>query len=297
MLRLMPTTTTPDGVRLHYEVHGEAGEPVLLIMGLGTDRHLWERQIPAFSARHRVITFDNRGVGDSDRPPGPYSTATLAADALRVLDAVGVARAHVVGLSMGGMIAQRLVLSAPERVGALVLAATYARPDASISAISGDAAATLGAKAVGGGPASPLAMIMSGAFDLASLDMRSLFRFLVSLVFSDEFIAREKEWLRQIWQRAAARELPVHGFLGQVAAVLTHDTTEELRHVTRPTLVLTGDKDRLVPPHHSDELARLIPGARLTKIHGGHHGFNVEQADEFNRAVLDFLAEHPLSSA
>jgi 3-oxoadipate enol-lactonase len=137
--------------------------------------------------------------------------------------------------------------------------------------------------------------MLSGAFELASLDMRSLFRFLVSLVFSEDFIAREKEWLRQMWQRAAARELPVHGFLGQVAAVMTHDTVEELRRVTAPTLVLTGDRDRLVPPHCSDELARLIPGARLTKIPGGHHAFNVEMPDAFNAAVLDFLAEHPIS--
>ncbi len=119
----MPRAST-SGASLYYQVHGSGGDPVLLIMGLGSDLHFWERQIPAFAARHRVIAFDNRGVGRSDKPPGPYSVAMLAADAARVLDAAAVERAHVVGLSMGGMIAQELAIAHAERVGALVLAGT-----------------------------------------------------------------------------------------------------------------------------------------------------------------------------
>src|SRR5436190_22870640 len=124
----MPTIDR-DGVAIYHEERGERGDPLLLVMGLGVDAHGWEFQVPALAARHRVILVDNRGVGRSGKPRGPYTTAMMAEDARAVLDGLGVARAHVVGLSMGGMIAQELALAHPDRVGALVLAATYARPD------------------------------------------------------------------------------------------------------------------------------------------------------------------------
>src|SRR5262249_19701978 len=126
-LPLMPILDR-DGVSLYYEVHGE-GEPILCVMGLGGNIHFWEFQIAAFAARHRTVAFDNRGAGRSDKPKGPYSIPLLADDAMAVLDAAGVKRAHVVGISMGGMIAQDVVLRYPERVQSLTLACTFARPD------------------------------------------------------------------------------------------------------------------------------------------------------------------------
>src|SRR4051812_6158418 len=113
-------TIDRDGVSIYYEVHGAGGDPLLLLMGLGVDAHGWEMQLAAMAERHRVVLVDNRGVGRSDKPRGPYTTALLAEDALGALDAAGVHRAHVVGLSMGGMIAQELALAHPDRVGALV---------------------------------------------------------------------------------------------------------------------------------------------------------------------------------
>src|SRR5438128_354774 len=111
--------TAVDGTKLYWERHGgDAGDPVVLVMGLGVDAHAWEVVLPAFAARGPTLLVDNRGVGRSDKPPGPYTTAQLAGDLLAVLDAAGVARTHVVGLSMGGMIAQELALAHPERVAA-----------------------------------------------------------------------------------------------------------------------------------------------------------------------------------
>jgi pimeloyl-ACP methyl ester carboxylesterase len=284
----MPTAQRED-VTLYYEAHGAAGDPLLCIMGLGGDLAFWERQIPAFAARHRTLVFDNRGVGKSSKPPGPYSVQLMADDAVAVLDAAGVARAHVLGLSMGGMIAQSLALRHPGRVGALVLAATFSRPDQGVREVTAQGAARLGAP-------SQLSRLAEtgGLVDLSGLDVKSLFKFMMSLVLSPEFIAREKEWLRSIMQRMLDGQGSVGSFMAQVGAVLKHDVTAELALLRAPTLVLTGTADQLVPPHHSELLASQIPGARLVAVDGGTHGFNVEMPERFNREVLDFLAAHPL---
>jgi pimeloyl-ACP methyl ester carboxylesterase len=266
----MPTTTR-DGVRLHYERHGDAGDPLLLVMGLGSPLEFWEFQTPVLSRTHRVCVYDNRGVGRSDKPAGPYDVRTLADDAVAVLDACGFGRAHVVGLSMGGMIAQELAVRHSDRVGALVLAATYAKPDDEVRATTG------------GG----------GGLDPRTIEPKQLFKLMMGMVLSPEFIARERDWLRAMRDRILPM-VSAEGFVAQMAAVMAHDATAELHGIEAPTLILKPANDRLIPPRASDDLARAIPGATLVTFDQGSHGFNVEQADKFNRAVLDFLAQHPL---
>jgi len=266
----MPTTTTPGGVRLYYERHGDAGDPLLLIMGLGGPLEFWEFQTPVFARTHRVCVYDNRGVGKSDKPAGPYDVRTLAEDAVAVLDACGFGRAHVLGLSMGGMIAQELAIRHPDRVGALALAATYAKPDDNVRASA----------------ATP-------AFDPQTIEPKQLFKLMMGLILTPEFIARERDWLRATRDRVLAN-LSVEGFLAQLAATMAHDATSELPRITAPTLVMKPAADALVPPAASDELVRLIPGATLVTFEHGAHGFNVEQADKFNRVALDFFSRHAL---
>jgi pimeloyl-ACP methyl ester carboxylesterase len=257
-------------------------------MGLGGDHLFWELNTPAFAERHRTLIFDNRGVGKSDKPPGPYSIRAMADDAAAVLDAAGVGRAHVLGISMGGMIAQELALSHPDKVGALVLACTFARPDRETERVASEGAAQTGAP-------SPLALLREGAnVDLSAVDFKQMFKFMMSLVLSPEFIQREKQWLRAMMQRMIESGSTIEHFLAQIGAILKHDASGQLAGLRAPTLVLTGDADQLVPPRHSDELHQLIPGSTLIKVPGGTHGFNVEQRDVFNRHVLDFLAQHPL---
>ena len=268
----MPTTTR-DGVQLHYERHGDSGEPLLLIMGLGGPLEFWEFQTPILSRTHRVCVYDNRGVGRSDKPAGPYDVRTLAGDAIAVLDACGFDRAHVLGLSMGGMIAQELAIRHPDRVGALILAATYAKPDDNVRA----SAQTTG-------------------FDPKSIDPKQLFKMMMGLILTPEFIARERDWLRATQARILAN-MSVEGFLAQMAATMSHDATAELGRITAPTLILKPAADALIPPRASDELQRLIPGASLQTFEHASHGFNVEQADKFNRAVLDFFSQHALDDA
>jgi pimeloyl-ACP methyl ester carboxylesterase len=266
----MPTTTARDGARLYYERHGDAGDPLLCIMGLGGPLEFWEFQTPVLSRTHRVCVYDNRGVGRSDKPAGPYDVRTLAEDAVAVMDACQFARAHVLGLSMGGMIAQELAIRHSDRVGALVLAATYAKPDDNVRATAG-----------------------ATAFDPKTVDPKQLFKLMMGLILSPEFIARERDWLRATRDRVLAN-ISVEGFLAQMAATMAHDATAELARITAPTLVMKPAADAMVPPRSSDELARLIPGATLATFEHAAHGFNVEQADKFNRAMLDFFSQHAL---
>jgi 3-oxoadipate enol-lactonase len=273
----MPTLSH-DGVNLYYEQHGNAGDPLLCIMGLGASLQFWQFQTPVFARAHRVCVFDNRGIGRSDKPKGPYTIKALAEDALAVMDAAGFERAHVLGLSMGGMIAQELALRHPDRLATLTLACTFAKPDDEARAAAAN---------------SPFDPSQAGG---STIDPNQLFKFMMGLVLTPEFIMREKEWLRSLRDDTLG-SLSLDGFFAQYAAVMGHDASAELHTLALPTLVMTGTADMLVPSRGSDELARLIPGATLLKFEGGSHGFNVEQADKFNRAVLDFIGAHPLSDS
>ncbi len=270
----MPHLTARDGTRLYYERHGETGDPLLLIMGLGGTIDFWQLQTPVFARAHQVAVYDNRGMGASDQPSTPYDIALLADDALQILDGVGFARAHVVGISMGGMIAQELALRHPDRVGSLVLACTYAKPDE-------DARTTAAGMRQAGG--------------LAGVEPKQLFKAMMGLVLTPEFIARERQWLRAIRDKTL-ETFVLDAFVAQLTAAMGHDSTAELQRIDTPTLVLTGTQDKLIPPASSDVLAQLIPGAKLVKLDGGSHGFNVEMPDRFNAEILQFLARHPLDA-
>ena len=275
----MATATVGD-VELFYEEHGK-GDPLLLVMGLAADSTAWMFQVPEFAPHYRTIVFDNRGVGRSAKPPGPYSTAQMADDAAGLLDALGIARAHVVGISMGGMIAQELALRHPDRVRGLVLGCTYPEPDEDIERQRRFSVSEMGGTITASGEM---------AIELTALDPLLFFQHLLPRVFNQEFIDRELPRLMQLFAGALQYGFSMEAILGQVAAVMSHKTTDRLHQITAPTLVITGDADLLVPPANSDILARHIPGAHLVKIPGGSHGFNVETPEAFNREVLDFLA-------
>lgn len=274
-------------MRLHWERHGNGpGTPVLMIMGLGADLHGWERQVPALAVDRPVIVFDNRGVGRSDKPLGPYTTAELADDAVSVMNLAGVRVAHVIGMSLGGMIAQQVAIRHAPRVRSLALLSTYARGDAGTRATAeqGAAAARFDLGAV-------MRAMDAAPEGGATLDARTLMAFLMPLVFSAEFLATQRAWLKQFYERSLSYGFSPVGFAGQVAAVMSHDATNELARLAMPTLVVTGTRDRLVPSRHSTTLAAAIPGARLVELEGGTHGINFERADELNALLNDWLRE------
>ncbi len=268
-----------DGVWLHYRTAGE-GEPVLLIMGFGAPLEGWDGQVAALSARYRVIRFDNRGVGRSDKPLGPYSTARLAADALGLLDHLGIERAHVVGKSMGGMAAMELAARHPERVRSLVLAATTPAADARLRWTMGSITARVAA-----------AMARAGGSldDRLEAGREEFIRIWLPLMFSAERGGEEEALLRRLIDAAFAEGISFTGLGGQLAACFTHDARRRLRHIRAPTLVLGGTEDALFSRPIFEALARSIEGARLELVEGGPHGLNMIAPQTFNEIVLDFL--------
>jgi 3-oxoadipate enol-lactonase len=265
----VPELVASDGVEIHYEVFGRPdGEPLLMIQGLGTDSRGWAFQRLAFGRRFRCYAIDNRGVGRSERPPGPYSLFQMADDAVRILDAEGVASAHVIGASMGGAIAQVIGVLFPQRTRSLVLACTACRHHPWRRELLADWAEAVEEKGMA-------ALGDDGLQWLIGPRLRRRFG---------------------LWLNLLARivlQSPPEPFVAQVAAIL--DMSDELRfelgNVTVPTLVITGSQDALTPVGDAEELAELIPHARLVIIPRAAHGLMVETPNAFNQAVLEFFAD------
>jgi 3-oxoadipate enol-lactonase len=257
-----------NGVELHYVEAGE-GDPVLMIMGFGGDHLAWAFQVPALSERYRVITFDNRGVGQSSVPDAPYSTRLMADDAVGLLDALSIERAHVIGVSMGGMIAQELVLARPERVRSLHLACTFARPDAYMLALN-----------------SAWREIRIGLGREATLRTLGLW------LFSPTTYAERPEFIEVMLENSLANPYPqsLAGFLRQGEAVAAHDAIDRLGAIRCPTLVSVAEDDILVPARFAREIVARIPGAELRTVPTAGHGYFLERPDAFNAISLDFIA-------
>jgi pimeloyl-ACP methyl ester carboxylesterase len=260
--------TASDGARIHYQQTGRpGGPPVLLIQGLGADKHGWDLQRLALAPRYRALALDNRGAGRSDKPHAPYSLEQMAADAIAVLDDASVETAHVVGASMGGAIAQILALQYPERVRSLTLACTACR-----------------------NPAWRQELLRSWAEAARRDGMGAMTREAGRWVIGPRSFRRL--WPLFGWLGPLALARPPHAFIAQCDAILRvdDDQAELLGTITAPTLVVVGNQDILTPRGDSEELADRIPTAELVVISGAAHGLMVEHATTFNRVLLDFLA-------
>jgi len=240
---------------------------VLWLQGLNAPGAAWAVQLAHFSRTHRCIAPDARGVGRSDAPDGPYTTRLLAEDALRVLDACEVPRAHVVGISLGGAAAQELALAHPERVRSLALLATFA-------AQSPRSRALLTAWRI-------LYPVVAGSPTLREAWEKQAYAWL----FTDAFWRVEAN-VRAALRFAATQPLqPVQGFLGQIDAALAHDARDRLPSLRVPALVVHGALDQLASPAGAEELARLIPGAELVMLPGAGHAVNLEGQRAVNAAL------------
>ena len=263
----MPYVRSSDGVRLHYRVSGRrSGPPALMIQGLGADKHLWNLQRAALAPWYRTIAFDNRGAGRSDKPYGSYSLEQMADDAAAVLDDAGEDSAHVIGASMGGVIAQLLALRHPERVRSLTLACTACRHH-------------------------PWRReLLAEWVDIAERDgMGAMTSQAARWVIGPRSFRRLAPAIG--WMGPLALSRPAHAFAGQVAGILSIDDhlASRLPDITVPTLVIVGNQDILTPRGDSEELAELIPTAELVVVSGAAHGFMIEHGTTFNRIMLDFL--------
>lgn len=263
----MPYARSADGIRLHYEVLGRSAAPtVLMIQGLGADKHGWDMQRYRLSLQYRVVALDNRGAGRSDKPFGHYTLDQMADDAIAVLDHVGVERAHVVGASMGGAISQIIGLRYPERVDSLTLACTACRNHPWRRELLAGWATAATEKGVGAMAAEAARWVIGP---------RSFRRLLPAFG----------------WLGPLAMGRTAHAFVSQVRAILEVDESvaDRLGEITAPTLVLVGNQDILTPRGDSEEIADRLPNAELVVISGAAHGFMVEHASTFNSVLLEFL--------
>jgi 3-oxoadipate enol-lactonase len=263
----MTYARTSDGVRLHYEVVGRRnGPPVLMVQGLGTDKHGWDLQRIALAPHYRTVALDNRGAGRSDKPFGPYSLEQMADDAIAVLDHAGIESAHVMGASMGGAICQLIALRHPDRVRSLILACTACRNHPWRRELLSEWATTATERGMG-------AMAQQAARWV--IGPRSF----------------RRVWPLLGWFGPLALGRPAHAFVAQVDAILAGDDSlaTELSSIAVPTLVLVGNQDILTPRGDSEELAERIPNAELVVISGAAHGLMIEHASTFNGLLLGFL--------
>jgi pimeloyl-ACP methyl ester carboxylesterase len=271
----MPKARVND-VRIFYQEAGPAdGEPLVLIMGWGGDHTAWASQLPAFAERHRVIALDNRGAGQSDQPDVPYSIPGMAEDTLGLLDALGIARAHICGASMGGMIAQEIALGHPERVVTLQLHCTLARPDAYGT------------------------LLVESLLRVRARENREEWaRALVPWLVCRKTVAERPDLVQALIQRTVDNPYPASltGLRRQAEAIDKHDTLDRLGGVRAPTLVTVGAEDILVPPRFSREIHARVPRAELVPIPDAGHVHFIEQPVAFNNIALRFLAAHRAAS-
>jgi pimeloyl-ACP methyl ester carboxylesterase len=253
---------TSDDTRIAYQTSG-AGAPLLMLSGQASSHRWWTRVRADFDAYRRVVTLDYRGTGDSDVPPGPYSTQRFAEDAIAVLDPLGVERADVYGTSMGGRVAQWIAVTHPRRVRRLVLGCTS--------------------------PGGPHAVERSAAVRraLADPDPDAARRALLDLMYSPEWLARNPEPYWTLGDPA----MPRHARHQHLLASNGHDAWDALPRITAPTLVLHGDADELNPTANAPLLADRIPGARLRLIAGARHAYFEEYRDVAGPAVREFLTD------
>jgi pimeloyl-ACP methyl ester carboxylesterase len=257
-----------NGIKVYYEIHGE-GDPLVLIMGLRRNVEWWYFQIPALAEHFRVLAFDNRGAGRSDKPEMDYSIPLFAEDTEALMEALDIEEAHVLGISMGGYIAQELAINYPDKVMSLILGCT---------SCGGERAVLMSQER------------MEKYTAIEGLTPEEILRKDMDIYFSERFIEDNPDEIEEFIKISLRYYQPAHAFERQFTACLKHDTADRLHLISVPTLIMTGDDDPLVPPENSRILKELMPGAELVLFPGCRHCFFMESAEEFNRRAVDFFS-------
>jgi 3-oxoadipate enol-lactonase len=261
----MPKAPIRD-IITYYEEAG-SGDPLILVMGLGGDMQAWAGQVPALSKHFRVITFDNRGAGRTSAPDKPYSIAGMADDLAALMDHLGIAKAHILGFSMGGYIAQEFALKYAARVDKLILLAT--------------------APGIDGYGAN---LVRTWINVRRSNMSREQIQRLTSVWLYSRDLFEDCDRFERAIQNALANPYAQqdHAFIRQAAAVLAFDARDRLKDLKAETLVAYAAQDTLVPPHNAEALGKLLPKAKLVELPGAHAGC-IEFPAEYNAAFLEFL--------
>lgn len=259
-------------INIYYETYG-TGEPLLLIEGFSYASWMWYKQVSELSKHYQVIVFDNRGVGKSDKPDSPYSIGMMADDAAALLHALGVNKAHVLGVSMGGYIAQSLAYSYPQLVQSLILCCT----------------------SFGGPKAVPLPQETAEIINnTAGLDQEQILYKGMSVAFTKEYFISHQDEVKKIIEWRLANPQPPYARKHQANAVSQANLEEYTQQIKIPTLIMTGTADRVIPAENSRLLTRAIKGAILIEFPGQGHLFFMEKAGDVNGEIISFLQQHPI---
>ncbi len=256
-----------NGIEIYYEIHGQ-GDPLVLIMGLRRNVEWWFGQIPTLSKHFKLLVFDNRGAGRSDKPKTDYSIRLFADDTAELMKSLNIKKAHVLGVSMGGYIAQELAINYPEMVKGLVLGCTS--------------------------PGGQRAVMMSSErlqkFTAnEGLSPEEILKKDMDIYFSDEYVRENPEKIKAFIEISLRHYQPQDAFERQFTACLKHDTVDRLNRILAPTLIISGGDDSVVPPENSRILKELIPRAKLIFLPGKRHCFFIEEAETLNQEVISFL--------
>ncbi|HEX8174834.1 MAG TPA: alpha/beta fold hydrolase [Pyrinomonadaceae bacterium] len=257
-------------IELYYEEHG-TGAPLVLIPGFGTGLWIWFKQVQDFSKEFRTVCFDPRGISRSEAPDAPITIRTIAGDVAALLKSLRIESAHILGASFGGFVAQEFALGFPEMTRSLTLCCTSF-----------------------GGPnhVPPTLETLQALASTKGLNTQQRVRENLLLAFSPAYVERRRDEVEKVIALRAQNFVPEYAYLHQLQAALEFNAEERVSRITAPTLVLSGDADIIVPVENSSNLAARIPGARLAIIKGGSHTFFIEQAEELNAAVIEFIKEN-----
>ncbi len=267
----MPFTKVGD-IRIYYEIHGD-GDPLLLIMGYGSNCSHWFAIRDSLAKEHRVIIFDNRGTGRSDKPDIPYTAEMMTGDIIGLLDAIGIGATNVFGVSMGGMIAQEFALRYPGRLKSLILGCTSC-----------------------GGPNAIKSTAEATAFlfdpERAKLSNEEKAYSTIPWLWNKDFIDNNPEAVKRYVATTTEHPTPPYAYICQGNFIMTFNSYDRLPEIKAPTLAICGAEDRLISPDNSQILASRIPNAELVILENAGHGFITDSAEESSKIILEFLKRH-----
>lgn len=280
-------TVYVNGINIYYEVHG-SGEPLLLIEGLGYSSWMWYKQVPILSKTHKVVIFDNRGAGNTDKPDSEYTIELMARDAAGLLKEMGIESAHVLGVSLGGYVAQELAISEPDMVRDLVLVSTNSGPG---KLVTGKSPFLNGFLKLWG--------FLPTAFDASRGPVRLEYamsgeermRYGLSLAFSEEYFKNNSDEIDRIMKWRLENPQPEYAWRRQLLAGIGYDSSLRSGEIKSRTLLVNGAQDRVVSPESALKLSKRIPDSTLVVLEGAGHLLFIERPEEFNAHVLGFLKD------
>ena len=273
----MPFVTLED-VNIYYEIHGpETAQPLLLLEGWGYDSWMWFRQLPEFSKTYKCIVVDNRGVGKSSKPDYPYEMSMFAKDAIGILDHLNIQKSHILGISMGGFIAQEIALSFPNKVKSLIIASSsFGGPNSIV--------------------ASKDTLTKMLTVPSETITAEEAYNIRMSVVASQEWIKANKKLLDQIVVWREQNPQPNNARLNQAHASTIFNVEEKISSITAPTLIIHGDSDLVVPTKNAELLHEKITNSQLVLLKGGQHWSFIQFYKQFNKIVLHFLDKNSSKS-